>query len=74
MEHWDGPQRFAPDLATALGAIVTVANALVELGDDAVDETFAIKDISQAYVLGQAAAFTGDPEQARQMLEVWWNR
>lgn len=74
MGHWNAPQRFAPDLATALGAIATVANALAELGDDAVDETLAIKDTSQTYVLGQVAAFTGDPEQARHMLEVWWNQ
>ncbi|MCR6477371.1 hypothetical protein NU688_14515 [Variovorax sp. ZS18.2.2] len=71
MRHWNAPRRFAPDLATALGAIATVANALAKLGDDALDETFELKASSKVYVAEQLAAFTGSAEQAREMLAAW---
>ena len=71
MGHWNAPRLFAPDLATALGAIATVANALAELGDDALDDSFALKASSQEYIRNRLADFTGSLEQARDMLTAW---
>ena len=71
MGHWNAPRRFAPDLATALGGVATVANALAELGDEALDETFALKASSREHVTGRLAAFAGSPQQARDMLAAW---
>jgi hypothetical protein len=47
MGHWNAPRRLAADWATALGAIATVANALAELVDDALDESFELKASSR---------------------------
>lgn len=74
MGHWNSPRRFAPDLPTALGAIATYANALAELGDDARDETYALKPSSDDYIEEKLAAFVGSAEQARDMLMAWERR
>lgn len=69
--HWREPRAFAPDLATALGGIATVANALDALGDAALDDDFNLKDSSRDSVLRALAEFTGDGAQARAMLMAW---
>jgi hypothetical protein len=75
MGHWKAPRRFAPDLATALGGIATVANALAELGDDALDDSFALKASGREHVTGRLTAFTGSSQQARDMLTAWeWHK
>lgn len=69
--HWREPRTFAPDLAMALGGIATVANALSELGDAALDEDFNLKDSSRAFVQHALAEFVGDSGQAQAMLTAW---
>ena len=71
MGNWNSPHYFAPDLPTALGAIATHANALVQLGEDALDETYALKSSSTDYIEEKLATFLGSKQQARDMLIAW---
>ena len=65
------PRTFAEDLASALGGIATVANALAALGDDAFDEEFNLKPDSRDYAHSRLTDFLGSAAGASEMLAVW---
>lgn len=65
------PQLFAPDLATAFGAIATVANTLGELGEDAYDEGFELVGTARGQIVDRLARFLAGTFDADRMLEAW---
>lgn len=65
------PRLFAPDLATAFGAIATVANTLAELGEEAYDEGFELVSAARVQIVDRLAQFLAGAFDAGQTLEAW---
>jgi hypothetical protein len=66
------PRPIAGDLATAFGAIATVANAYTELGDAALDDDLDLRPQARAQVRDALADFLdGDGRRADALLAAW---
>ena len=68
---WD-PQPIADDLATAFGALATVAQAYAALGEEALDETYELRPQARVQVRDALAEFLGgDRAGAEALLHAW---
>ncbi|MGB4811767.1 MAG: hypothetical protein WBP13_04710 [Methylophilaceae bacterium] len=66
------PQLIAPNLATAIGAIATVANTLDALGDDAYDDDGCeLASASRLAVTNALASYFNDESTAHMFLSTW---
>lgn len=68
--HW-APKVFAPDLYTAIGALVTVANAHQALDEQELNLDDGLSTEGKARILAELSRFTGSAEQAAAMLAAW---
>ncbi|SFK95571.1 hypothetical protein [Lysobacter sp. cf310] len=66
------PRPIADDLATAFGALATVANTYAALGESALDEDYELRPQARASVRDALAEFLGQgPAQADALLHAW---